>query len=81
MREAALLTGYVDRLLRDAGAEREAPEQRAYEKLAVHLARELDPSQLERARSEGAWLGDSAVVRLALDLTEPAPGTSSRSDG
>jgi predicted ATPase/transcriptional regulator with XRE-family HTH domain len=81
MREAALLTGYVDRLLRDAGAEREAPEQRAYEKLAVHLARELDPSQVERARSEGAWLGDNAVVRLALDLTEPAPGTSTRSDG
>lgn len=74
LREGALLTGYADRRLREAGVEREAPEQRAYDALRARFSHaversELDGDELDRALRDGASLDDDAAVRLALDLT------------
>ncbi len=72
-REAAVLTGYADRRLREAGAERQATEQRGYEALTARLARTLEPADLERSLREGASLDQDDAVRLALDLAADLP--------
>jgi tetratricopeptide (TPR) repeat protein len=66
--DAAVLCGYADRELAEASVQRQATEERCYERTIASIATALGPGELQRARDDGAALDRSEAAALALDV-------------